>query len=485
MQTYNYLYNNCLYYPNVYLPYCYHHYLHYVNYFRLCRLNNYIYYQNYPQFNKQINQSSSYNHNIKNNDIVPLKSNRLPNEDNSITIPSSAKTKKIIPIGDEFFIPEFKLAQCDQDESRFGFKISSKPIQNAFRNAGESVKNTVINTAEKIYNEVDKLINNNNEKIKKLEKEIEEVSKYLYTYLDCPPNEFDTSPYCLTPEAKKTIKKLNELREKLNKLKSKSLYQISIKSFTDNLKKLSQSEIPNVKWPKEWPRQDELRYLPILFDEYIKLPKTLIDTNIDPSLAANISLPKNIKQMLNIPKTIDININLDTIKEQIQWDELEYDIKQVLTDVANGILAEIKKYNMCLFIKNSPYIFQIKLEYISDFKKLVEFYIYGCLEKAKNSALLVLAKNIPSIVNTYGATLPFAISEAITTYWYVLKKCLFDVYNTFKQEVEKITDAQSFDEFLKAIEKYISIDFELEKRNVPWENKGSLIDLVSKTITVI
>lgn len=464
--------------------YCMNNYIYNLNKYHNYCIINYIYYVN------------NYNLKLKNSLFDNM---RQSIREDTLEIPGSTKIKKIIPIGNEFFIPEFKIAQCAIENNssdintnintnvepvlnvfRFGFEISTKPIQKAFKNADESVRKVVKDTAEKIYAEIDGLINNNNKEIKELEAAIRKLRYYLHGPLDCPYNKLNTSPYCLTPEAKETIRKINELREKLSKLKSKNSYSISVKTFKDNFKKISENEIPNVKWPESWPISDELEYLPVLLDEHIQLPKTLKDMNIDSSLTSNISMPKDIEQSLNIPKNIDVDIN--TIKEQIQWDDLEHSAQQVLTDVSNGILSEIEKYNMCLFTKNSPYTFQIKIEYISDFKKLVELYIYGCLEKAKKAALLVLAGYMPSIINTYGATLSVAISNAIATYWSTLKKCLFDVYNTFKEEVENITETESFDEFLEVIEKYVSIDFELQKRNVPWENKGSLVDLASKVI---
>ena len=48
-----------------------------------------------------------------------------------------------------------------------------------------------------------------------------------------------------------------------------------------------------------------------------------------------------------------------------------------------------------------------------------------------------------------------------------------------------MNNIKSFEGFLKIIEKYISIDFTLEKRTVPWEQRDSLINLLSNRIMYI
>ncbi|WP_291647646.1 hypothetical protein [Clostridium sp.] len=430
-------------------------------------MNNF---KNYPWYYQQ-----SYCTYILQNYNLPL----YLRQDDTFTIPDYAKTKKVIPIGEEFFIPEFKISQCnitrvnDYPQYYRSFKISMNKIKQEFKNTESSVKKT----AQRINDELNKLIGNNNEEIRKLEKDIDEKKRLLYSN-ECAPYGSEINDECL-----KHTKELKELEEKLIELRSRKNFWDSLNGarnkFQNDLKVLANDEIPNVSWPRSWPSLEEIEFLPVIAEKHLDLPKTLKDMNINPSLIKEIPIPEDIGTMLNIPSDIKLDTNLDNLKKQIQFDSLSYSPQQVLQDIQNKAIGELQKYNMCLFIKNTPYSLQIQLEYVSNFKKLVEYYIYGCLEKAKKAAIAIFAGYIPSIINTYGATIPPAISNAFATYWTTFKKCLFDVYNTFKKDLENITNTKGFDEFIKAIEKYVSIDFVMEKRFVPWEKKASLADLVT------
>jgi hypothetical protein len=403
-----------------------------------------------------------------------------------LEIPESAKTKRVIPIGDEFFVPEFKITQCNTSRlSNFyearRFKISMNRAKRAFRSATESVKAT----ARKWNEEINKFLGDNSAEISRVEKEIRNRWMLLSDdYYDCPPNQIETAPHCKdNPQVQQIYAEIKALEKRLQDLRSKrsvwDSFDSARQTFQNNMKELATKQIPNVAWPESWPTLEEMEYLPVLIDQELDLPKTLKDINIDPELIQDIQLPQNIIDMVNIPEELKDQLNLDALKGQIQFEDLQYTAKQVLTDLKNQALAELEKYNMCLFIKNSPYRIEIQLEYVSDLRTLVENYVYGCIEKAKNAAILVFVSYIPSIINSYGATIGLALSNAFSTFWTTLKKCLFDVYNAFKQDIKNIINAEDFAGFLKAIEKYVSLDIALEKRTVPWENKGSLVDLVS------
>lgn len=409
---------------------------------------------------------------------------RFPDE---LQIPDSAKTKRVYPIGEEFFVPEFKLAQCGS--SRFsvfydhrGFKISMNRAKRAFRSATESVKAI----GRKWNEEFNKLLGDNSAEINRIEKEISDKWSRIrqISRLRCTPSNIETNPDCLeNVQIKQLYDEIKALERRLRSLRSKRSIWGSIdsarKTFQDNMKELATQQIPNVNWPKNWPTLEEIEFFPVLIDRELELPKTLKDLNIDPDLIQDIQLPDNIQDMLNIPEDLKAQLDLDALKEQIQFDDLQHSVEKVLTDVKNKALAELEKYNMCLFIKNSPYRLEIQLEYVSSLRALVENYIYGCIEKAKNAALFVLIGYIPSIINSYGATIPLALSNAFSTFWTTLKKCFFDVYNAFKDDIKNLINVDDFAGFIEAIEKYVSLDIVLEKRTVPWENKGSLLDLVS------
>ena len=424
----------------------------------------------------------------------------------TLEIPDNAKVTKLFPIGGEFFIPEFKIAQCDTNRagrySKYtrGFKISMNQVKKEFKNAESSVKEA----AKKALDELNKLIGNNDAEIKKVLQEIKEKWRYLAQELDCPPNRRDTSsdlpdPYnrpeiyeilnkfesCQTSKSQEVMREIRELQKKLKELKSKKNFWGTLDSsrvtFQDNLKKLAQSEIPSINWPKSWPTLEDIEYMPVVAQQHLDLPRTLKDMNISSSLIQDIAVPNNIRDMINVPSDLDIDVDLD-LKNQIQFDDAFHSAEQVLQDIANKAIQQLQQYNMCFFIKNSPYTLEIKLQYISNLRTLIESYIFGCLEKAKKAAIVVFIGYMPGIVSSYGATIPVAISNVFATYWTTLKKCLFDVYNTIQQhiqDIEGLGDVQNFEEFLQIIEKYVSIDLTLEKRTVPWENKGSLLDLVT------
>lgn len=277
--------------------------------------------------------------------------------------------------------------------------------------------------------------------------------------------------------------------KKIKGLKSKGSFLSSLdiarNKFHNSLDKLKQNQIQNVNWPKSWPNLEDIEYMPVIVNRYLDIPKTLKDMNIDSSLIQNIPISEDIMKALKFPLDMFGDIELSSIKNQIQFDDLIYSPQQVLIDLASGAISELQKYNMCFYMKNSPYSLEIQLEYVSDFKRLVEYYIYGCLEKAKQAALLVFGGYIPTIISSYGASIPMAISNAFATYWATFKKCLFDIYHAFKEEIKKMNNIKSFEGFLKIIEKYISIDFTLEKRTVPWEQRDSLINLLSNRIMYI
>ncbi|MBJ8042476.1 hypothetical protein JDS78_19765 [Bacillus cereus group sp. N17] len=396
-------------------------------------------------------------------------------EEDILTVPESAKTKKILPIGEEFFVPEFKISQCNIDrineyfQHGRGFKISMNKVKQEFKNAESSVKEA----AKQFNEELNKLIGNNSAEIKRIEWEIKQKTEFL------------ASVGCIRAgiNCALMIEEIRELEEKIKSLKNKS-FGASLDSarnkFQNSLDELRKNQIPNVNWPESWPNLEDIEYMPVIVNRSLDIPKTLKDMNIDSSLIQNIPIPDDIAITLNLPPDMSFgDIDLASIKNQIQFDDSVHSAQQVLNDLKNKTISELQRYNMCLYIKNSPYSLEVQLEYISDFKKLVEFYIYGCLEKAKKAALLVFVGYIPTIINSYGASIPIAISNSFATFWTTFKKCLFDVYDAFKEEIKTIEDVESFERFLEIIEKYVSIDFTLEKRTVPWENKGSLVDLLS------
>ncbi|WP_416809083.1 hypothetical protein [Bacillus thuringiensis] len=411
--------------------------------------------------------------------------------------------EKVIPIGPEFFLPEFKIAQCNTNRkyehnpnyNRWG--ISMNTINKEFKNAESAVKTA----AKKLNDEINKLLGDNSAEIKKIDKELKEYVVFLTASLDCATFDLSSSlPTCLegididpfvskcnTQYAQNIIQRIKELQKKCRKLRSRKgwldSYVGSIQNFQKDIGIMTHVYYPifhNINFPKGWPTLEGMQYLPVLVKDYLNFPKTLKDMKIDPSLIQSITLPTNIKNMVKIPESL--YLDLETLKDHIQFDEQIYPVQRVLTSIANKAIDELQQYNMCFFIKNSPYFMTIKLRYISDFKKLVESYIFGCLEKAKDAALTVFIGYVPSIINTYGSTIPVAISNAFATYWSTFKKCLLDVYTTFKKDIQKLTNTTSFEDFLKAMEKYISIDFTIDKRTVPWENKGSLVSLVSNRL---
>ena len=97
-------------------------------------MNNF---KNYPWYYQQ-----SYCTYILQNYNLPL----YLRQDDTFTIPDYAKTKKVIPIGEEFFIPEFKISQCnitrvnDYPQYYRSFKISMNKIKQEFKNTESSVK---------------------------------------------------------------------------------------------------------------------------------------------------------------------------------------------------------------------------------------------------------------------------------------------------------------------------------------------------------
>lgn len=406
---------------------------------------------------------------------------RMPDE---LNIPDSAKLKKTLPIGGEFFVPEFKLSQCGSNRVDLmlpyyrSFKISMNSVKRQFRKAESQVKAA----GRKFNEELNKLLGDNGAEIKQVEAAIQEKIAYLYG-LDCDYQNNPQSYLCKSPQAKILINELADLQEKLKKLKSKRKYWGSFdearQKFQSSLKELASSEIKDVSWPKNWPTLDEIENLPIIINQQLGLPRTLKDMNVDTSLIQKIPIPQNIEKMINIPDDLQAEFDFESLKDQIQFENPAVSAQQMLTSLANQAMEELQKYNMCLFIKNSPYQLQINLEYVSDFRKLIEIYIMGCIEKARNAALVVFFGYIPTIINTYGAAITIALSNAFATFWSTFKKCIFDIYNAFKQDIENIANVESFTKFLEAIEKYVSVDIDLEKRTVPWENKGYLIDLVT------
>lgn len=406
------------------------------------------------------------------------------------SVPQSAKNLIVMQIGEEFYIPEFMIAQCEKHsvnellQYMFKIKISMKDVTNTVKKAGNDIKDA----ANNFYETINELLNNNNKEIEKLKKEIEEKEN-LYNNLDCKYIRQEYMQRSLQSICANLLREIEDLKIKLRELKLKrksniwSSIDTSWKQFKNNISILNNDKLLNsVKWPKSWPTIEEIQSMPVIINDFIEFPRTVIDIQIDPADILNIPIPSNIENMLNIPLN-DIMIDFDDIKGQIQFDDLLYSAKEVLTDLVNKTIEELKNYNMCFFIKNSPSALQINIEYISDIEELVKSYLNGCFQMAQNAALITLLKHIPSILNSYGASIPIALSDVFLVYWSTLKKCLINVYYQFKNEIDNLLSIDSLEGFISAIEKYVSIDLVLDKRIVEWENKGSLIDLISGIVS--
>lgn len=418
----------------------------------------------------------------------PLEVKEIGNSQGGLTLddaPEEFKVKKIIPIGDEIFIPEIKIGKCDNDRvaynlSQYRWKIS---IKSAVKSANESWKR-LENKAKDSFNNLLNLFTKDDEKIKELENEKKVLEGYVNKWIkECGRN----VAYCSEEFIKPYINKIKDLEEKINILKKRKNYFGSIidakNKFNQTIDELTKSEeqkgFNKIKWPEGWNTPEELKYLPTLLEEGFPLPETVQSLGVDIDTIKKIPIDsdilRNIKQFKNLDNTFDI----DSLKDQVQLDEY---LKQII-DIKEELLNQINSYDYCLYTKNTPARFEISISYIKDYIKLVEYYIYGCFEKAKQAAIYTSIGFIPSIISSYGATIFTAITSAISVYWNTLKDCLINIYQTLVNELTSIFDAQinNFQEFMDLLNKYVRVDIDLQKRSVPWELRYSLFGLI-KTI---